>query len=147
MFRVLFGEISSGRLLRLPYLGWSVLVGVLGLAIAIGIGLAIGVAEQIVGGDLQSAQTQLTQQFGIPAIILVFALYAVLLFASLNVMAKRLRDIGLPGWWAVVAIAIIGMLISAVASQEVASGVNFLVWIALLLVPTGLFGGRSTGAA
>jgi hypothetical protein len=33
MFNIQFGEIRSGRLLRMPYLGYSILLGVIGLDI------------------------------------------------------------------------------------------------------------------
>jgi uncharacterized membrane protein YhaH (DUF805 family) len=51
-----------------------------------------------VGGDLQEAQAQLASDFGGPAVIVVQLLFAILFVAKLNIMAKRIRDIGLNGW-------------------------------------------------
>ncbi|MEA3277530.1 MAG: DUF805 domain-containing protein [Pseudomonadota bacterium] len=143
MFRVLFGDLANGRLLRLPYLGYSILLGVIAVAIGIGIGAAIGVAENLVGGDIEAVQTQLREQFGVPALVLISVLFAGLFFAGLNLMAKRIRDIGLPGWWTVLAFLVVSVVLSLAVSQQASSGFHFLVWIVLLLVPTGAFGGKS----
>lgn len=72
MFGVLFGDIASGRLLRLPYLGYSILLGVL-------------------------------------------------------------------------ALFVVAALISGLVSQQASGVVNSLVWLALVLIPTGMLGGKSGG--
>ena len=145
MFGVLFGDITSGRLLRLPYLGYSILIGVLGLLIAIGIGASLGIAERLVGGDIQQAQEQLREQFGIPAIIIIGAIFSVLFLAHLNLMAKRIRDMGLPGWWMVLALFVAAALTAGFVSQQASGAFNSLTWLALLLIPTGMFGGQAGG--
>lgn len=117
----------------------------LGLGIAIGIGAAIGVAENLVGGDIQQAQSQLREQFGAPAIIVVGVIFLVLFLAHLNLMAKRVRDMGLPGWWTVLALIVVAALISGLVSQQASGAFNSLVWLALLLIPTGMLGGTSAG--
>ena len=140
MITVLFGEIRGGRLARLRYLGWSLFLGLLGIVIAVGIGFATGVAENVVGGDIESAQNQLRSQFGFPAVIFVVVCFVVLLFCSLNLMAKRIRDIGLSGWWMVLAFMVFGAVISTLLSEQLGSLFHFLVWLALLLVPTDKLG-------
>lgn len=136
MMTVLFGQVATGRLARLRYLGWSLFVGLLGLAIVMGIGVAIGAAENLVGGDIESAQNQIWNQLGLPSIIVLAIVFVMLLFCSLNLMAKRIRDIGLPGWWTVLAIIVLGGVISSFVSEAFGSTFHLLVWLALLLVPT-----------
>jgi len=139
MFKTLFGEPATGRLARLPYLGYWILLGLLGVIIAIGIGASIGVAENMVGGDIQQAQAQLRKHLGLPAVILVFAFGVLLLFGNLNLMAKRVRDMGLPGWWVVLGFVVLSAIISAGISERASGGLYFLFWISLLLIPTGMF--------
>jgi len=143
MLQVLFGAVNDGRLARLPFLGYWVLIWVIAMVIAFGIGAASGMAENLAGGDIESAPARLQDQFGIPGLLLILLIYAALLFAGLNVEAKRLRDIGLPGWWTVLGIFAVGLVIALTISQSVASGFNFLIWAALLLVPGNAFGGAS----
>ena len=54
-------------------------------------------------------------------------------------MAKRIRDIGLPGWWGVVIIAVVSGVVSVVISEAASSGLHTLIWVALLLIPTKAF--------
>jgi uncharacterized membrane protein YhaH (DUF805 family) len=61
----------------------------------------------LVGGDLQEAQAQLASDFGGLAVIVVPLLFAILFVAKLNIMAKRIRDIGLNGWWIVLVIVVL----------------------------------------
>jgi uncharacterized membrane protein YhaH (DUF805 family) len=98
MWRVLFGDITSGRLARLPFLGYRILLAVIFVVIAVRIGAAIGVAEQMVGGDIPSAQAKLRETLGVPSLLLISVIAALLLFVDANLKAKRIRDIGLPGW-------------------------------------------------
>lgn len=139
MFKTLFGDPTTGCLARLPYLGYWILLGLLGVVIAIGIGASIGAAENMVGGDIQQAQAQLREHLGLPAVLLVFAFAMLLLFGNLNLMAKRLRDMGLPGWWVVLGFVVLSALISGGISERASGGLYFLFWIALLLIPTDMF--------
>ena len=70
---------------------------VLVLVIGFGIGASIGLAERVVGGEVADAQTAITENLGIPGVVVIIAIFSVLLFAHLNVAAKRIRDMGLPG--------------------------------------------------
>jgi len=63
-------------------------------------------------------------------------------FAGANLTAKRIQDIGLPGWRTVLAIALLVGLISAAVSQQVGNSLQFLIWLALVLVPTNAFAKR-----
>ena len=135
MFSVLLGNVRQGRLSRLPYLGYSVLIMVLMLGFGVAIGVAAGVGEQLVGGDLQQAQDKLLEWFAVPAMLVTALVMCVLLFMTANIMAKRVRDIGLPGWWAVLAVIVVTGAVSYWISDEAANGLHTLVWVVLLLVP------------
>ncbi|MCP4284978.1 MAG: DUF805 domain-containing protein [Gammaproteobacteria bacterium] len=140
MLNSFFCDITSGRLARVPFLGYSVLLLIVFVAIGAGIGVAIGVAEHLAGGDLQSAQAQLREQFGIPAILLVSLVATTLVFVGLNLEAKRIRDIGLPGWWAVLGIFLAGAFISYTVSEQASGSFHSLVYLILLIVPGKTFG-------
>jgi len=143
MFKALFGDINNGRLARLPFLGYWILICAIIIIIGFGVGAAIGVAENLAGGDIQNAQARLQDQFGILGLLLLAVISAAVLFAGLNLEAKRIRDIGLPGWWTVLATVVVSAVISLAISQQAGSGFNFLIWLALLLIPTNTFGDKS----
>jgi len=48
----------------------------------------------------------------------------------------RIRDIGLPGWWMVLAIFDVSGVGSYMISAEVMRGLNTLIWVVLLLIPS-----------
>ncbi|MCP4936817.1 MAG: hypothetical protein GY927_22090 [bacterium] len=147
MLDVFFGERETGRLQRLPYLGYLVLFGVAFIAIALGSVLVIAGAEAIVGGDLQAAQKMLTERFGILAVIAAVLIGLVLFFVHLNLMGKRIRDIGLPAGRTLLAIVIVSILlplaisefVSLDASKIASKGFSSLIWFALLLIPSNSF--------
>jgi len=139
MFKVLFGDIYNGRLLRLPYLGYSLLLVALMIGFGLAVVLAIGVGEHLIGGDLQQAQDKLREWFTLPAMILFGLVTVLFVFSGANIMAKRLRDTGLPGWWLVLAITVLTGAVSYVISNEVSSGLHTLIWVVLLLIPGNAF--------
>ena len=55
--------------------------------------------------------------------------------------AKRIRDIGMPGWWTVMVIFLLDFFVSYF-SQEAATGMHFLIWVILLLIPSDAIGGN-----
>ena len=135
MLKVLLGNVRHGRLSRLPYLGCSLLIIALMLGFGIAIAVAAGVGEQLVGGDLQQAQDKLREWFALPAILLIVLVMSLLLFMSANIMAKRVRDIGLPGWWTVAAVVVLTAMVTYWVSDDAGNGLHTIVWIVLLLVP------------
>ncbi len=142
MFKVLFGDVSNGRLMRLPYLGYSLLLVALMMGFMFAVILAIGAGEQIIGGDLQQAQDKLREWFTLPAMLLFGLATALFAFGGANIMAKRIRDIGLPGWWLVLGIVVLTGIVSYVVSSEMSSSLHTLIWVVLMLIPTGIFSGR-----
>ena len=135
MLKVLLGNVRHGRLSRLPYLGYSLLIIALMLGFGIAIAVAAGVGEQLVGGDLQQAQDKLREWFALPAILLIVLVMSLLLFMSANIMAKRVRDVGLPGWWTVAAVVVLTAMVTYWVSDDAGNGLHTIVWIVLLLVP------------
>ena len=147
MFRVLLGDIRQGRLPRLPYLGYSLLIMALMFGFGVAIAVAAGVGEQLIGGDLQQAQDRLREWFAVPAMLVIALVVLLLLFMSANIMAKRVRDIGLPGWWVVLAVTVLTGMLGYWVSEEVGNGLHTLVWVVLLLVPGKAAGTAGRGAA
>ena len=143
MFKIYFGEIRDGRLARLQYLGYSILLAAIAFGIVILVVLAIGAGEHIIGGDLQQAQDKLRDWFSLPFMVLFGLAYLGLAFAGANIMAKRIRDIGLPGWWVVLAVMLLTGFSSTAGPEQIGSGLSTLIWIALLLIPGGAFSKRS----
>ena len=135
MFSVLLGNVRHGRLARLPYLGYSLLILALMLGFGIALAVAAGVGEQLIGGDLQQAQDKLREWFAMPVILLTVLVMSLLLFMSANIMAKRLRDIGLPGWLMVAAVVVLTAMVTYWVSDDAGNGLHTLVWVVLLLVP------------
>jgi len=136
MIKALLGDVKTGRLMRLQYLGYSLLVYLLMFGFVFLVILAIGAGEHIIGGDLQHAQDKLREMFTLPAMIVCAVIMPLFLFMVANIMAKRIRDIGLPGWWSVLAIIVITGIVSYMVSNEVSNGLSTLIWVVLLLVPS-----------
>ena len=145
MINVLFGDVKTGRLMRLQYLGYSLLLSFLMLGFGLAIVLAIGAGEHIIGGDLQQAQDKLREMFTLPFMIVFAVVMPLFVFAGFNLLSKRIRDIGLPGWWTLLVIVVLESVASYAVSNEVGSGLHSLVWIVLLLIPTDTFKGSSPG--
>ena len=74
--------------------------------------------------------------FTLPAMIVFAVIMPLFLFMVANIMAKRIRDIGMPGWWSVLAIIVITGIVSYMVSNEVSNGLSTLIWVVLLLVPS-----------
>ena len=149
MLTTIFGDIQSGRLQRLPYLGYYLAIVLLILLAGVGIGASIGLAERTVGGDLAEAQQLIAEKFGLIGLVLIVVVFAVLLFAQLNIAAKRVRDIGLAAPWLVLlGVFILVGAVSRLVGPELAGILNLVVFLALLLIPTGALGkvSGSTGA-
>ena len=68
MIKALFGDVKTGRLMRLQYLGYSLLLSLLMLGFGFAVVSTIGAGEHIIGGDLQLAQDKLREMFTLPFI-------------------------------------------------------------------------------
>ena len=145
MLNVLFGEIATGRLKRLPFLGWYALLALLVLMAGFGIGASVGLAERSAGGNIADAQALIADKFGILGIVLIVAVFAVLLFAQLNIAAKRIRDIGLPGWLVLLGLLVVAGLVGQFVSRQIAAVIELLFGVALLLLPSDVLRKRDDG--
>lgn len=139
MLQILFGDIKFGRLTRLPYFIYSLLFNFVVIGIGIGVVLSIGAGEQIISGDIQQAQQKILSMFSGPFLLLFLVVTILLVLSWYNLMAKRIRDIGIPGWWAVLVIVILESIISVNISGKASSGIHTLIWIVLLLIPSNTF--------
>jgi uncharacterized membrane protein YhaH (DUF805 family) len=121
MLKIYFGEWGNGRLKRLPYLGYYVLLMFLLMVVIFGMIFAVGASERLMGGDLLATQQLLTERFGILAIVGFVVLMIIALFAQVNILAKRIRDMGLPALWTILGILAVSLLLNMLfPAQEVA---------------------------
>lgn len=140
MFNVLWGDIQAGRLKRLPFLLWYLVVVLLTVVLGFGLGAVIGAAERMAGGESLKAQVALEDSLGPVGLIVVAALFALLLLAQLNIMAKRVRDMGLPAAWLfALGWLLLSGLVSSAGGPALGGLLSLLVLLALLFVPTGAF--------
>jgi uncharacterized membrane protein YhaH (DUF805 family) len=101
---------------------------------------AIGASEHIIGGDLQQAQDKLRDWFSVPATLIVSLVFLLVLVAKLNIIAKRIRDIGLSGWWIALVLFIVVGGTSAAYSEQAGGGLFSVLSLLLLLLPSDTFG-------
>ena len=168
MWKVYFGEWQSGRLKRLPYLGYDVLLMVLGFVIVMGVLLlAGGSMERILSMGLAGV----LESMGLVLILAIFVVFIALGIANLNIMAKRIRDMGLPAWGTVAGIILMSIVLNLLfPSQQMAvgaavadingalsatgnmqastgsivsEGFNMLVFLCLVFIPSDTFGNKN----
>ncbi len=139
VLKVLFKDLHEGRLQRLPFLGYSFLLWLFALAAFIIIVIAFGAGEHLMVGNIQQAQEKLWANFSLPVFALSGILILLFSFAHANLYAKRIRDIGLPGWWGVLGIILLSITVSILVSAQLSNGLGTLIWLAILLIPTGTF--------
>jgi uncharacterized membrane protein YhaH (DUF805 family) len=131
-----WGSFSSGRLGRKRFIGLWVLLIVTVILLGLVVGVGIGIAENLVGGNLTEAQDTLRQRFSVPAVIGIALAGLLFLVAKLNIIAKRARDIGLPGWITTIVIAGLVGVVSQGSEPTMGGGLGMLILIVLALIPT-----------
>ena len=120
MLKIYFGEWGTGKLQRLPYLGYHVLLMVLIVTIIFGSIMLVGTIENMIGGSIAETQTMLMEKFGILGIIGIVILVFATILAQVNILGKRLRDMGLPVLWTILGIIAISMVLNVIfPPQEV----------------------------
>ncbi len=120
MLKTYFGEWGEGKLQRLPYLGYHILLMFLIIVIILAGIFAVGAAENLMGGDLATAQKMLMDKFGLVAIIGIGLLIFIAMLGQINILGKRIRDMGLPVLWTIFAIIALSMVLNLVfPPQEV----------------------------
>jgi len=134
-----FGEVSKGKVKRVAFLGYQMLLTISLFFFVLMSILSIGLGEHIIGGDLAQAQQVLRDWLTLPYFILLAVFLAVFFFSSLNVAAKRIRDIGIAGWTTLVIFLMVEILVTVIINQQAASAVHTLIVIFLLFTPSGQF--------
>lgn len=121
MLKTYFGEWGTGKLQRLPYFGYHILLIVLIIAIILGSIAAIGATENFIGGNLAETQKMLMDKFGFVAIAGIMILIFAAMLGQLNILGKRIRDMGLPVLGTILGIMFISLILNIVLPpQEVA---------------------------
>jgi len=147
MFRTMFADIKGARLPRLPYFGYSVLLTVLLLVIMFAAVAGVVGTESLADGNIAEIQQRFAEKAGGPTLVILLLSMLALLFAHFNLMAKRVRDIGFPGWPGVLVIFVVSAIAGSVVAEQYASLVNTIVWLALVLIPGGAFGNGGAARA
>jgi len=170
MLKTYFGEWGSGTLQRLPYFGYHILLMVLVAAVIFAGIFAVGATENLMGGDLEATQKLLADKFGIIAIIFIAALVFITILGQVNILGKRIRDMGLPVLWTILGIIVLSLILNllftpqevtmsalAVQSDDVAAATvstavtttnmvvqifDLLVFLCLVLIPSNTFGSK-----
>ncbi len=142
MFRRIFAEITGARLARLPYFGYTALLTVVLVVIVFAIVAGIAGLENLAEGNITEIEKRFAETGGGPLVIAFMLFMLALLFAHFNLMAKRLRDIGFPGWPGVLVVFVGIAIVSAVIGENYAGPINTLIWLALVLIPGNAFGHR-----
>ena len=127
MLKALFGDVHNGRLMRLQYVGYSLLLSLLMVGVGLAVVAAIGIGEDFIGGDLQQAKELLRERVTLPYMIVFAAATLLFMFVGANIMAKRIRDIGLPGWWSVLGLLVLFTVMNYAVSDHVSSILQSLV--------------------
>lgn len=134
MLRIFFGDVASGRLARLPFLAYTILLMLLVIIGALMAGAALGLLDsRAAGGDAAPVDGGFG---GVTSALLTLAGLGVL-FVHYNLVAKRARDAGLRGWAVVAVIVLVTGLAGMTLSEGIAAAVNGMIALALLLVPSG----------
>ena len=121
MLKIYFGDWGTGKLQRLPYLGYHLLLMVLIIAIIMGTIFAVGAAENFIGGNLVETQKMLMDKFGFVAIAGIMILIFAAMIGQINILGKRIRDMGLPVLWTILGIIVLSLVLNvAFPPQEVA---------------------------
>ena len=105
----------------------------------LGIAASLGITENIMGGDLEQTQQMLEDKFGAVAILGIRFIVSICTCASINITAKRLRDMGLPGWVSVLIVFLLATLLGFFLAPEAIQIFQAIIFLALVLIPTGLF--------
>jgi len=91
------------------------------MAVIFGGIFAVGATENLMGGNIADTQKILFDKFGILAIISIAALVFITILGQVNILGKRIRDMGLPVLWTILGIIIVSMILNFIfPPQEVA---------------------------
>ena len=146
MLRIYFGGLTGDQLGRVGYFAFWLLLAVFFITFGLLAGFGIGVADHLGSGDAQESQARLRDEFGLPLIIGVWTAGLIFLFAELNLSAKRIRHIGLPGWPVTLGVSAVIILAALLVAPRLGHILSLIAWLALMIIPGGIFG-RHTRAS
>lgn len=142
MLKILFGEFGSGRLQRLAYFGYTILIAVVIFLFTGAVLFLIVGAEKFVGGDLGVAQKMIGNFLGTPFTIIFIGFLIAILVATSNTTAKRARDMGLSGWLFVAGYVVFSLIGSWLTSQSISQILTTIIWLGLMFIPSNTFGNK-----
>lgn len=140
MLRRIFGDTRDGRLNRLEFLGGMAVLLLVGAVATLGVLLALGIPLDSLAGETPPDEEILAEGFSGTAALALLMLALTLLMGQLNLWAKRFRDIGLAGWWSVLAAVLVCALVGQLVSEAAGSALNFAIFLALVLIPGSVVG-------
>jgi uncharacterized membrane protein YhaH (DUF805 family) len=132
MINTYFKEWGTGKLQRLPYIGYHFLLIILTALVLIGAVIAVGATEQVLGGNLVQTQTMIANKFGWLLAVLLPILVLSVMSAQVNILGKRIRDIGLPVLSTIVAIIALSLVLNFLFPPEIISATTTSVQTATL---------------
>ena len=136
MLTLLFDEVRTGRAGRLAFVkGLAVLLLAFAAAAVVLQGLFAFAESFSADGGVPGAFGLVAQLVGFALAGVVGALALTLFYAFLNLIAKRLRDIGLPAWKALTVIFMLGAAFSLGTPAGAAFGYVGTVWLLLFFLP------------
>ncbi len=146
MFGKIFAELTGARMARLPYFAYTLLLTVTLVVVVFAIVTGIAGFENLRDGNITAIEKRFAEDAGGTLLIAFILFLLTLMFAHFNLMAKRLRDIGFPGWPGVLAVFVGTAVVTAVIGDNYAGTINTLVWLVLVLIPGNLVGNRGRAA-
>ncbi len=134
--RLLFEDIPNGQLDRRAFAR-----GLIGLAAMLGLALVVfqahfHYAESFSEEGMVRGLAVVVQLAGYVIAAVFATVIAVLAAAGANLVAKRLRHIGLPGWHALAVLCVLGTAFSLGAPAAAALGYVAVIWAALFFMPS-----------
>lgn len=130
-----FGAWRDGQLGRLSFflhaMGLLVILGVIATSIV----RSVASAAALLGGNRETAQTALHEALDQPLVVLLLIITAVLLIVLANIAAKRLRNLGLPGWIALLCAAVVALVVLRIWAPSAAYSFFMVLWLVLLFMP------------
>lgn len=139
IFGTLFGNLRHGTLHRVPFFWYIAGLWAIGGATVMAIVVGLDINQPTNGITPEQAGQAVRDALGPVAHSVLAVLAALLVFAQINMMAKRLRDTGLPGWITLLAVMVVTGLVSGFIGSGIGGLMNILFWLALLFTPPGLF--------
>jgi len=143
MLKAFFKNFKNGRMGRRSFLGYSLLLALLLFVCTLISFFAMVFAREIGGGVCIGAQSKLRCWLTLIFVFVYLVGLVLIVLAEINIHAKRCRDIGLPGWWAVLTFTGLEVILSKTISTEAGSGLYILIFILLIFIPSNAVAKKS----